>query len=65
MSLSYFELFAFVFNAFTIVCFHENLCKKTWNEFCAIVIYQSMSSLTHKHGFYHIVDMQYLFFNQI
>lgn len=55
MSPSYSELLAFVFDAFTIVCFHENGRNKTWNEFCAIGTYQSLNSLTHKHDFYHAV----------
>lgn len=55
-SPSYFELFAFVFIAFTVVYFHENVCNKTWNEFCAFGIFQSMSSLTQKRDFYNTGD---------
>lgn len=38
------------------LCFHENVCNKTWDEFCVIGTYQSISSLTYKHDFfYHTV----------
>lgn len=40
MSPSYFELFAFVFNAFTIVCFHGNLCNKSGTRFMQLELSQ-------------------------